>query len=353
MKELPRSWHHACPALTGATRPAGRWDRHRGALRARAGARTGARAVRLSVCLSVPSAVAPTAEGDILGHVPEISFQDVSALTALPAVRCSQDSVPALGALCARCPRDAPKLPQRPQVTCALSQDGGRRLTPPGAPRPDQRWQLRSAQTPRPPCPHPTWRPLPTLLAGGRDAGAAMLSAAASRRATRAALPEAGAGPLLTTWRPRAPPREEEAEGAAAAAGGRSSLIHRTRRAAFPPSRLPPPRRPPRPLPGAMSFFRRKGRGAAGGRPPGSSPARLPGPGPAPPGIATGPREDARALRSGLPANDGQCRRPRSPAGLGGLGGPGPGGARGARLPPGLSGERQPPPAAAPRGSGR
>ncbi|XP_068889867.1 A-kinase anchor protein 10, mitochondrial isoform X1 [Aphelocoma coerulescens] len=53
-----------------------------------------------------------------------------------------------------------------------------------------------------------------------------------------------------------------------------------------------------------MSFFRRKGRGAVGGRPPGSSPARLPGPGPAPPGTATGPREDARALRSGLPAND-------------------------------------------------
>ncbi|XP_068066686.1 A-kinase anchor protein 10, mitochondrial isoform X1 [Anomalospiza imberbis] len=54
-----------------------------------------------------------------------------------------------------------------------------------------------------------------------------------------------------------------------------------------------------------MSFFRRKGRGAAaGGRPPGSSPARLPGPGPAPPGIASGPREDARAPRSGLPGND-------------------------------------------------
>ncbi|KAM4760686.1 A-kinase anchor protein 10, mitochondrial isoform 2-T2 [Cyanocitta cristata] len=53
-----------------------------------------------------------------------------------------------------------------------------------------------------------------------------------------------------------------------------------------------------------MSFFRRKGRGPVGGRPPGSSPARLPGPGPAPPGTATGPREDARALRSGLPAND-------------------------------------------------
>ncbi|XP_056362493.1 A-kinase anchor protein 10, mitochondrial isoform X3 [Oenanthe melanoleuca] len=53
-----------------------------------------------------------------------------------------------------------------------------------------------------------------------------------------------------------------------------------------------------------MSFFRRKGRGAAGGRPPGSSPARLPGPGPAPPGIAAAPRQDARAPRSGVPAND-------------------------------------------------
>ncbi|XP_066058064.1 A-kinase anchor protein 10, mitochondrial isoform X2 [Chamaea fasciata] len=53
-----------------------------------------------------------------------------------------------------------------------------------------------------------------------------------------------------------------------------------------------------------MSFFRRKGRGAAGGRPPGSSPARLPGPGPAAPGIAGGPREDSRALRSGVPASD-------------------------------------------------
>ncbi|XP_077045012.1 A-kinase anchor protein 10, mitochondrial isoform X4 [Agelaius phoeniceus] len=131
--------------------------------------------------------------------------------------------------------------------------------------------------TPAAPCPQPTWRPPTAPLAGGREAGAAMLSAAASRRAARAALPEAGAGPLLTTWRPRAPPREEEAEGAAAAAGGRSSLIHRSRRAAFPPSRLPPP---------------------------GSSPARLPGPGPAPPGTAAGPREDARALRSGVPAND-------------------------------------------------
>ncbi|XP_038014082.1 A-kinase anchor protein 10, mitochondrial isoform X4 [Motacilla alba alba] len=169
----------------------------------------------------------------------------------------------------------------------ALIKDG--RAAPPGPPRA--------------PCPHPTWRPRPAPLPGGREAGAAMSSAGASRRAARAALPEAGAGPLLTTWRPRAPPREEEAEGAAAA-GGRSSLIHRTQRAAFPPSRLPPPRRPPRPLPGAMSFFRRKGRGAAGGRPPGSSPARLPGPGPAAPGTAAGPREDARALRSGLPAND-------------------------------------------------
>ncbi|XP_039576556.1 A-kinase anchor protein 10, mitochondrial isoform X4 [Passer montanus] len=60
-----------------------------------------------------------------------------------------------------------------------------------------------------------------------------------------------------------------------------------------------------------MSFFRRKGRGAAaGGRPPGSSPARLPGPGPAAPGLpaapgsAAAPREDARALRSGVPASD-------------------------------------------------
>lgn len=63
-----------------------------------------------------------------------------------------------------------------------------------------------------------------------------------------------------------------------------------------------------------MSFFRRKGRGAAGGRPgaegrlPASSPARLLGSGPAPPGTATGPREDTRPLRSGLPANDGQSR---------------------------------------------
>lgn len=80
------------------------------------------------------------------------------------------------------------------------------------------------------------------------------------------------------------------------------------------PPPAPPPQRPPRPLPGTMSFFRRKGRGAAGGRPgaegrlPASSPARLLGSGPAPPGTATGPREDTRPLRSGLPANDGQSR---------------------------------------------
>ncbi|XP_071430908.1 A-kinase anchor protein 10, mitochondrial isoform X2 [Pithys albifrons albifrons] len=47
-----------------------------------------------------------------------------------------------------------------------------------------------------------------------------------------------------------------------------------------------------------MSFFRRKGRGAAGARPPGSSPARAPGPGPAAPAA---PREHARALRSDAP----------------------------------------------------
>lgn len=167
-------------------------------------------------------------------------------------------------------------------------------------------------------------------LAGLPDARAAMLSeagaAAASRHAWRAAgRPEEGAGRLLTTWRPLAPPREEEAEGEAAAGGGRS-LIHREPGSlpspppspSSPPS--PPPQRPPRPLPGTMSFFRRKGRGAAGGRPgaegrlPTSSPARLLGPGPAPPGTATGPREEARPLRSGLPANDGQSRHLPAPA---------------------------------------
>ncbi|KAM6337850.1 A-kinase anchor protein 10, mitochondrial-like isoform 10-T13 [Alca torda] len=137
-------------------------------------------------------------------------------------------------------------------------------------------------------------------------------AAAASRHARRAAgRPEEGAGRLLTTWRPVAPPREEEAEGEAAAGGGRS-LIHREPGSlpSPPPSPFsPPPQRPPRPLPGTMSFFRRKGRGAAGGRPgaegrlPPSSPARLLGPGPAPPGTATGPREEARPLRSELPAN--------------------------------------------------
>lgn len=75
-----------------------------------------------------------------------------------------------------------------------------------------------------------------------------------------------------------------------------------------------------------MSFFRRKGRGAAGGRPgtegrlPPSSPARLLGPGPAPPGTATGPREEARPLRSELPANHGQSRHlpgPFPPSGFG------------------------------------
>ncbi|XP_030318185.1 A-kinase anchor protein 10, mitochondrial isoform X2 [Calypte anna] len=59
-----------------------------------------------------------------------------------------------------------------------------------------------------------------------------------------------------------------------------------------------------------MSFFRRKGRGATGGRPgaegrlPASSPARQLGPGLGPPGTAPGPREELRPVRSGLPAND-------------------------------------------------
>lgn len=154
--------------------------------------------------------------------------------SALPAVPGRSLAVPRFqGSV--TCPQDSPKLPQRPQVSRALIQDGGHRLTPPCAPRPDQRWPPCPALAPHAPCPHPTWRPRPPPLADGRDAGAAMLSAAASRRAARAALPEAGAGPVLTTWRPRAPPREEEAEGAAAA-GGRSSLIHRTRRAVLPPA---------------------------------------------------------------------------------------------------------------------
>ncbi|KAM9525564.1 A-kinase anchor protein 10, mitochondrial isoform 2-T2 [Guaruba guarouba] len=59
-----------------------------------------------------------------------------------------------------------------------------------------------------------------------------------------------------------------------------------------------------------MSFFRRKGRGAPAGSPAAegrlsaSSPARLLSPGAAPPATVPGPREGARPLRSGLPAND-------------------------------------------------
>lgn len=56
----------------------------------------------------------------------------------------------------------------------------------------------------------------------------------------------------MTIWRLLAAPWEEEAEGEEPAGGGRS-LIHRE-----PALLLSPPR------PGTMSFFRRKGEGAAG-----------------------------------------------------------------------------------------
>lgn len=231
-------------------------------------------------------------------------------------------------------PQDVPKLPRSVPKTLplgppALIQDGRPRLTPPGVPA-----MIKDGHNPSnlPRAVDP--RELLALIQDGRRdsrigwcARAAMLSeagaAAASRHARRAAgCPEEGAGRLLTTWRPLAPPREEEAEGEEAAGGGRS-LIHRE--PGLLPSPPPSPSSPlpsgrPRPLPGTMSFFRRKGRGAAGGRPgaegrpPPSSPARLLGPGPAPPGTASGPREEARPLRSELPANDGQSRHLPAPA---------------------------------------
>lgn len=68
------------------------------------------------------------AEGDILGHAPEVSR---APRLSRP---CHGPLSPALGALCPLRPRDAPELPQRPQLTRARGQDGRRRLTPPAPP---------------------------------------------------------------------------------------------------------------------------------------------------------------------------------------------------------------------------
>lgn len=288
----------------------------------------------------VSSVPAPVAKGDILG--PHLwVLQDAShgtlALTgpAMPLPPVPRSLSPVLRAGCHPSPTGCAQIAaERPQnVSSRPSCPHPRWPTAPHSsrcPSHDQRWPQPLQPPPRAVDP----RELLALIQDGRrdsrigwSARAAMLSeagaAAASRHARRAAgCPEEGAGRLLTTWRPLAPPREEEAEGEEAAGGGRS-LIHKE--PGLLPSPPPSPSSPlpsgrPRPLPGTMSFFRRKGRGAAGGRPgaegrpPPSSPARLLGPGPAPPGTASGPREEARPLRSELPANDGQSRHFPAPA---------------------------------------
>lgn len=119
---------------------------------------------------------------------------------------------------------------------------------------------------------------------------------------------------MLTTWRPLAAPREEEAEGAAAAGGGRSPAPRGPARCPLP---RPHPRRPPRPLPGAMSFFRRKGSAGTAPRAPAGA---------APRGRAEGPGAEAgegAPGRAGLLRVCGAGRRNGAPGA-----GPGPAGRR-------------------------